>query len=91
MLYLGEVIKVGRVVDGVDLYWDGGWPLPDVRPVDVALEVAQGADLAQVLHPLLVITAKSEIYQVMLLPAATAYAGHGQTENFCRCRCWTSS
>ena len=31
-----------------------------MRPVDVALEVAQGADLAQVLHPLLVITAKSE-------------------------------
>lgn len=26
-----------------------------------------------------------------LLPAATAYAGHGQTENFCRCGFWTSS
>ena len=27
----------------------------------------------------------------VFLPAATAYAGHGQTENFCRCGFWTSS
>ena len=27
----------------------------------------------------------------VFLPAATAYAGHGQTENFCRSGFWTSS
>ena len=60
MLYLREVVKVGGVVDGVDLDGDGGRSLPDVGPVH-ALEVAQRLDLAEVLHPLLVITAKSEI------------------------------
>ena len=59
-MYLWEVVKVGCVVDGVDLDGDGGRALPDVRPVH-ALEVAQRLDIAEVLHPLLVITAKSEI------------------------------
>lgn len=40
-LYIWKFVKVGRVVDGSHLDRNGGWPFPDVLPVDAAEEGRQ--------------------------------------------------
>lgn len=55
---IGKVVKVRGVVDGLDVDGNGGWPFPDVFPVDT-LEEAQSLDIIQVLDPLFMVGSKS--------------------------------
>ncbi len=62
-IHVRELVKVGRVVDALDLDGDGGGPLPDMFPIHRRLspEESQSFDFFQTLHPLLVVSAESEI------------------------------
>ena len=55
--HIRELVKVARVVDGPDLDWDGGGPLPDVLPVH-APEPGPALDVLQTLDTILALATK---------------------------------